>query len=180
MTHPLHASFITHLCRTCVFTAILAAPAVVMAAPWGGPTMAACASQVPGSYLLSIDFSNGDFSSRGVLSLSQDGILIVNDSSQGGLPGKWDPFTSGQGAWRCAGPRAFSALSINFNVPGTLDPDGGMARLDYKGQLDAAGRISGTVELRFFEIYQDPLHDSVPLSDTFFFTGQRIGVKYPK
>jgi len=133
-----------------------------------------CASGVAGSYLLSINFSDGSFSSRGVLSLSKDGILVVNDSSQGGLKGKWDSFTSGQGAWRCAGRSAFSAVSVNFNIPGEIDPDGGLARLDYKGQVDRDGRIYGTVELRLFELQQDPFNEIVTPIDVFSFNGQRI------
>lgn len=139
-----------------------------------------CSSGVAGSYLLSINFSDGSFSSRGVLSLSRDGILVVNDSNQGGLKDKWDTFTSGQGAWRCAGRRTFSAVSVNFNIPGEVDPDGGLARLDYKGQVEPGGRIYGTVELRLFELHQDPFNDVVTPIDVFSFVGQRIEATPPR
>lgn len=139
-----------------------------------------CSSRVAGSYLLSFDFSDGAFSSRGVLSLFKDGTLVVNDSSQGGLEDRWDPFTSGQGAWRCVGHSAFHAVSINFNIPGEIDPDGGLARLDYEGQVDQSGRIDGTVELRLFELHQDPMNDLVTPVDVFTFNGQRIEATQPK
>jgi len=155
---------------------MLGAPAFALAQNGDGMAQWFCSSAEPGSYLLSFYFSDGSFSSRGVLSLAKDGNLVVNDSNQGGFKDKWEPFTSGQGAWRCAWPRGFKAISINFVVPGELDPDGGIARLDYKGQVDKDGRISGTVDLRFFELDQDPFIDDVSLVDTFTFSGQRIKV----
>lgn len=139
-----------------------------------------CSSRVPGSYLLSLRFSDGSFSSRGVLSLVNDGVLVVNDSSQGGLAGIWDPFTSGQGAWRCAARDRFYAVSINFNIPGDIDPDGGLARLDYRGRVDRRGRIDGTVELRLFELHQDPWSDVVAPTDVFRFDGRRIEATAPR
>ncbi|NCA70526.1 MAG: hypothetical protein EOM91_10540 [Sphingobacteriia bacterium] len=139
-----------------------------------------CSSVVAGSYLLSFDFSDGSFSSRGILSLFKDGMLVVNDSSQGGLEDLWDPFTSGQGAWRCLGSSAFHAVSVNFNIPGELDPDGGLARLDFQGQVDRSGRIHGSVELRRFELHQDPFNDVLTPTDVFTFNGQRIEATFPQ
>ena len=139
-----------------------------------------CPVGVAGSYLVSFNFSDGAFSSRGVLSLFKDGNLVVNDSSQGGLKNAWDSFTSGQGAWRCAGWGTFHAVSINFNIPGQIDPDGGLARLDYEGHVDRNGRIDGTVELRLFELHQDPLNDVVTPADVFTFNGQRIEAISPR
>ena len=182
MTHsltPLSSGFVRRAWRPFFLTAILGAPAFALANHGDGWAQSFCSSTVSGSYLLSFNFSDGTFSSRGVLSLTRDGILIVNDSNQGGFKNKWDPFTSGQGAWRCAGWRAFNAVSINFNVPGEVDPDGGIARLDYTGQVDAEGLISGVVVLRFFELDQDPLHDIVTPADTFTFTGQRVEANSP-
>lgn len=101
MMHSPRPSFVAHVCRTCVYVAILVAPAATTADHGTGLALAACSSKLAGSYLLSIDYSNGDLSSRAVLSLSKDGQLVVNDSTQGGVEGVFDPFTSGQGTWRC-------------------------------------------------------------------------------
>lgn len=176
----LSTSFLHRACSACVLAAMFASPAVAMADQRNGLPLWFCSSGVVGSYLLNIDFSDGSFSSRGILSFMKDGNLIVTDSSQGGLKNKWDQFTSGQGAWRCAGSRSFYAVSVNFNIPGEIDPDGGLARLDYTGKVDRNGKINGTVELRLFELDQDPFNDTVTPIDVFNFTGQRITATYPK
>ena len=183
MTHSatsLSTSFLHRAFSACALAAMLASPAVALADQREGLPLWFCSPGVAGSYLLNIDFSDGSFSSRGILSLMKDGNLVVNDSSQGGLTNKWDQFTSGQGAWRCAGSRSFSAVSVNFNIPGEIDPDGGLARLDYTGQVNRNGQISGTVELRLFELHQDPFNDTVTPIDVFNFTGQRITATYPQ
>ena len=142
---------------------------------------AACRA-LAGTYVTAITDREGVFASRGLLTFVADGVFLDTDSAQGGVPGVFDPFTTVQGAWRCAGALdgriEVVATGLNFVVPGNERPHA-FGRTDYRLTLDtASGTLSGTVELRFTPDADleaaDPVGKPGPLFDTFHVDGQRL------
>jgi len=128
-----------------------------------------------GTYLTTLTDADGNFASRSILTLSVDGTLLSSNSSQGGLKGVFNPFTTAQGTWQCTGSQAFAATVLDFTLEGSAGPDLGIGRLDYKAMVDRETQaVEGTVELRFFPLKGNPLSDKTTLSGTFSFVGQRI------
>jgi hypothetical protein len=106
-----------------------------------------------GTYVTSVSDIEGVFSSRGLMSFSTDGVFLMSDSAQAGLPGVYDPFGSAQGSWRCLGAEGdrldASAVGLNFVLPGEGRP-AVFGRVDYRVTLDAkTGSLSGNAELSF-------------------------------
>jgi len=170
-----------------------AAPALVLclagtspSAHAGEPDLAAC-HDLAGTYVTVVTDREGVFASRGLMTFMADGVFLDTDSAQGGVPGVFEPFTTVQGAWRCAGTAKgrleVVATGLNFVLPGNERPQA-FGRTDYRLTLDAAkGVLSGTVELRFTQDADleaaDPLGRPGPLFDTFQVDGQRLAAGLP-
>jgi hypothetical protein len=137
---------------------------------------------VPGTYITTITDIEGVFASRGIVTFTREGGVLVTDSRQGGQTGVYDPFSAGQGAWSCSsvedGSIAFSAISINFTTPpGSAGSNFG--RVDYEGTLDPSnGEISGTISLRISDSGDleaaEPIAAPGEVLETFSFAGQRV------
>lgn len=156
------------------------------AAHAGEPNLAAC-RDLAGTYVTVVTDREGVFASRGLLTFMADGVFLDTDSAQGGVPGVFEPFTTVQGAWRCAGTAQGRleavATGLNFVLPGNERPQA-FGRTDYRLTLDAAkGVLSGTVELRFTQDADleaaDPLGRPGPLFDSFQVDGQRLAAGLP-
>lgn len=136
-----------------------------------------CAEPLSGTFITTFSNPDGSIASRGVITLFRDGNFLVGDSNQGGVAGIFNAFTTSQGAWRCTGKRGMSGVAINFTLPGVATDTGGIARVDYKAQYSSRNEISGSVELRFFGLAEDPANADAPPLATSNFTGRRISAK---
>ncbi|MEN8260320.1 MAG: hypothetical protein ABFS02_07010 [Pseudomonadota bacterium] len=166
------------------------AVSALLVAAWSlGPTLpsvaatdlAACAGVV-GTYVTTITDKEGVFASRGLMTFTSDGLLLVSDSAQGGVPGVWDPFSPMQGAWKCveAGSDKLSinAVGLNFVLPS----DGrtsSFGRVEYQASLDIkTGMLSGSATLRFASGNDlegiDPIDQPGSVLDEFQFDGKRL------
>jgi membrane-bound inhibitor of C-type lysozyme len=138
-----------------------------------------------GSYVVTVTDVEGVFSSRGLLSFTADGVFLMTDSAQAGLPGVYDPFDSAQGAWRCLGAEGDKlrarALGINFVQPG--EGRGTVfGRVDYDIDLDTrSGALSGRAGLSFTSEGDlegaDPIARPGPVLEHFAIEGTRIEPK---
>jgi hypothetical protein len=145
---------------------------------------AACGGFV-GSYVTTFTDQEGVFSSRGVMTFTSDGVLLVSDSAQGGIPGVWDPFSSAQGTWKClseeGGKLSIRAVGLNFVLPA----DGRtprFGRVDYEASLDTGtGTLSGSATLRLTSENDlegaDPVTEPGAEVDAFNFDGERVVIK---
>ncbi len=118
---------------------LLATPNVVRGDDFSVPetiaNTARCRLNVTGAYLTKIFNSDGTIGSRGVITLTADGNFFVIDSNQGGVTNVFNPFSSGQGAWKCDGKTGVSARSITFAYPGSAGSTGSMAEPTIKPAL---------------------------------------------
>ena len=166
------------------------AAACLIASAWGlAPTpliagesgLGACRA-LAGTFLTTVSDGEGVFSSRGLQTFTTDGIFLMSDSAQGGVPGIYDPFGSAQGAWKCLGAEngklRISAVGLNFVLPG----DGrtpSFGRVDYRAGLDTgSGILSGSATLRITSAKDlegaDPMDKPGPVVDQFHFVGRRV------
>ena len=142
MATPLHRrTVVSSVVALCLFPLSLSA---------GEPN--ACRA-LAGTYVTSVSDPEGVFSSRGLMTFTADGVFLMSDSAQAGLPGVYDPFGSAQGAWRCLGANGgkleASAIGLNFVLPGRGRP-AVFGRVDYRVTLDAkTGTLTGNAELSF-------------------------------
>jgi hypothetical protein len=145
---------------------------------------AACGGLV-GSYVTTFSDREEVFSSRGLMTFTSDGLLLVSDSAQGGVPDVWDPFSTAQGTWNCLAEEdeklSISAVGLNFVLP----PDGRtpfFARVDYKASLDTkTGKLLGSATLSFTSSEDlegaDPVDNPGSVVDEFHFDGERVVIK---
>ncbi|MEH2347223.1 MAG: hypothetical protein V7K55_04335 [Nostoc sp.] len=169
----------TLLFSSVLASTLLATPNVVRGENFSVPETVAntarCRLNVTGSYLTTIFNQDGSTSSRGVITLTADGNFFVVDSSQGGVTNVFNPFSSGQGAWKCDGKTGVSARSITFAFPGSTGATGSIARSDYQASFNPQTQtVEGTITLRFFGLNANPLLNNVPAVGTFKFSGQQI------
>ncbi|MBD2676290.1 MULTISPECIES: hypothetical protein [Nostoc] len=135
---------------------------------------APCRLNVTGAYLTTIFNPDNSVASRGVITLTADGNFFVTDSNQGGVPNAFNPFTSGQGAWKCNSKTKVSARSITFAFPGSAGA-GSIGRADYQATFNPQTQtVQGTITLRLFNVSANPLSNNVPPLGTFNFSGQKI------
>ncbi|MEH2158528.1 hypothetical protein [Nostoc sp.] len=158
---------------------LLATPNVVRGNDFSVPetiaNTARCRLNVTGAYLTKIFNPDGTIGSRGVITLTADGNFFVIDSNQGGVTNVFNPFSSGQGAWKCNGKTGVSARSITFAYPGSAGSTGSIARSDYQASFNPQTQtVEGTITLRFFNLNANPLLNNVPPVGTFNFSGQQI------
>lgn len=165
--------------------AIAALGALVAATVAGGTSAAAqdvgC-RLLPGTYVTTITDIEGVFASRSIVTLAPGGVLISTDSRQGGQAGVYEPFSAGQGAWRCDvagdGTVTFEAVSLTFATPHETAASS-FARVDYEGVLDpATGHVEGKLSLRLSSARDlegaDPMNTPGEVVETFDFSGERV------
>lgn len=145
------------------------------------PNAGACQALV-GTYVTAVTDIEGVFASRGLFSFTPDGVFLMSDSGQSGLPGIYEPFTSAQGAWKCQGAEGeqvkATALGLNFALP-SAGHSAGFGRTRYQLTLDTnSGRLSGTAELSFTSEGDlesaDPVSKPGPVLETFEIEGKRV------
>ena len=120
------------------------------------------------SYLITVKDSNGNFASRGVITLHADHTMSVIDSGQGG-PAFF--FTSQLGSWKPDGQGELVAKTIDFDYP----PNAATARLDYTIHFgEDGGQTTGTITLTTFPLTGDPLEGGGTVVGKFTFVGQIV------
>jgi hypothetical protein len=135
-----------------------------------------------GTFVTSISDIEGVFSSRGLATFTADGIFLMTDSAQSGLPGIYQPFSSAQGAWQCLGAENGNILAVATGLNFVLPGEGlttGFGRTDYRLSLDTETDVlSGTVELSFTAQGDleaaDPLTEPGPVLEKFALDGKRV------
>ena len=131
------------------------------------PKASAEESATGASYVTTVADANGNFASRGVITLHADRTMSVLDSGQGGPAF----FLSSQlGSWKPDGKGGILARTIDFDFP----PNADVARLDYTINFGKNGTISGTITLTTFPLQGNPLDGGGTVVGTFTFTGQLI------
>jgi hypothetical protein len=120
------------------------------------------------TYLITVTDANGNFASRGVITLHADHTMSVIDSGQGG-PTFF--FTSQLGSWRPDGNGGIVARTIDFDYP----PNADTARLDYTIRFEQGGdQTTGTITLTTFPLTGDPLDGGGTVAGKFTFVGQIV------
>lgn len=137
---------------------------------------------VEGTYLTTVADIEGVFMSRGLITFTADGNFIVNDSRQAGVPGVFEPFSSGQGAWVCAEKApdrlAVKAAALTFTFP-SADRRASIARVDYTATVDPeSNKVTGKIALKFspegdLEI-SNPIKQPGEVLEEFQFSGERV------
>jgi hypothetical protein len=123
------------------------------------------------SYVTTVKDSNGDFASRGVITLHADQTMSAIDSGQGG-PTFF--FSSQLGSWASSSTGRAVGRTIDFDYPNS---DGGadVARLDYTIRFEHSGhQIIGTIILTTFPLQANPLDGGGTVAGTFTFSGNLI------
>ncbi|MEH2269745.1 MAG: hypothetical protein V7K68_15125 [Nostoc sp.] len=170
-------------CKTLLFSSVIASTLLATPNVVRGNDLSAletnntarCSKNVSGSYLTTIFNSDGTIGSRGVITLTEEGNFFVIDSNQGGVTNVFNPFSNGQGAWKCNSKTGVSARSITFAFPGSAGSTGSIARSDYQASFNPQTQtVQGTITLRFFNLNANPLLNNVPPVGTFNFSGQQI------
>lgn len=165
-----------------LLTALACTPLAWQASAQAPSADAASCQAMVGTYVTTVTDVEGVFASRGLLSLSSDGILLMSDSGQSGMPGIYEPFTSAQGAWKCLGAEGDTikakALGLNFFLPGPGRP-AGFGRTNYQLTVDTkSGQVAGTAELSFTGEGDlesaEPVNKAGAALETFQISGKRV------
>jgi len=120
------------------------------------------------TYVTTVKDSNGNFASRGVMTLHADHTMSVIDSGQGG-PAFF--FTSQLGSWKPDGDGGIVARTIDFDYP----PNAATARLDYTIHFGQdGGQTTGTITLITFPLTGNPLDGGGTVVGKFTFVGQIV------
>jgi hypothetical protein len=120
------------------------------------------------SYVVTFNDSNGNFASRGVITVHADHTIAVVDSGEGG-PTFF--FSSQLGSWKPDGKGGIVARTIDFTYP----PNAATARLDYALSFDGDGdQVTGSVILTNFPLQANPLDGGGTVIGTFTITGELV------
>ncbi|MCP4385044.1 MAG: hypothetical protein GY798_27135 [Hyphomicrobiales bacterium] len=132
-----------------------------------------CMNNLAGTYLLSITKDDGSFASRAIMSIDDNGNLLIADSNQ--LPFK---FGLQMGVLHCVGGSDAEAVTLDF---GMTESDGAadLARSDWR--LTATeDKIAGEISVVLYQPLEtcDPMAapeacDADPMG-TFAFAGSRL------
>ena len=129
-------------------TAIGSVLAVFGTAAWadnGKGKSQACRSTLVGTYLTTVEDSDGAFASRSLITFHDDGTMTVVDARQlNGVTGT--AFSAQQGAYRCTGRHGAVATGIDFGFP----PDENIGRLDWRIDIAHDGTVEGDLTLNVF------------------------------
>lgn len=141
--------------------------------PSKNAAQSSCTKTLTGTYLITILNLDKSFASRSLVTLIEDGNMIVGDSSQGGKVGKYDAFTTSQGTWVCNGKQLITARLINFST--TNQGGTSIARTDYVATFNPKTKtLSGSISLSYFGLLDNPLKSVGRPGGSFTFTGQRL------
>lgn len=145
------------------------------------PASDACRA-LAGTFVTSVSDIERVFSSRGFATFTADGVFLMTDSGQAGVPGIYEPFSTAQGAWQCLGAEGdkitAAATGLNFVLPGEGRTTS-FGRTDYRLSLDTkTGVLSGIVELSFTAEGDlesaDPVSTAGPVLEKFEIEGKRL------
>jgi hypothetical protein len=137
--------------------------------PSKNAAQSSCTKTLTGTYLITILDPIKSFASRSLVTLIEDGNIIVGDSSQGGKVGKYDAFTTAQGNWACNGKQSITARLLNFSGGKSI------ARTDYVATFNPKTKaLGGSIILGFFDLEDNPLDGVGDSGERFTFTGQRL------
>lgn len=133
-----------------------------------------CRSRFAGTYLTTIENSQGGFASRSIVTIHKDGNLSVVDSAELGAM-----FGHQQGSYRCTGTHSAKAITLDFSFAGA-DTSGSIARSDWVMMMTSEGSIAGEITVNFYRPLEtcNPLEeatscDVTPLG-TFTFTSVQV------
>ncbi len=136
-----------------------------------------------GTYLITNFEDDGSIDSRSLITFWKDGNFTFIDSNQGGVEGVFNPFTEAAGSWTCSRnekrERVATAVTLDFTLPGTVEGDQQIARLDFFDVTvnRTTGTIKGSAKLRFFPFDSNPLGPPGIIEDPFHFEGERVQAK---
>jgi hypothetical protein len=120
------------------------------------------------TYLTTVRDSNGNFTTRTVLTLHADHTMSVVAADQGG-PTFF--FTSQLGSWKPDGKGGVVAKTLDFDFP----PNADVARIDYTISFDRDhDRATGTETLITFPLQGNPLDGGGTSLGTFTFSGELV------
>jgi hypothetical protein len=135
------------------------------------PSKAAAQSAVSpngASFLTTVKDSNGNFTTRTVLTLHADHTMSVVAADQGG-PTYF--FSSQLGSWKSDGLGGVVGKTLDFDYP----PNADVARIDYTIRFDPAlGQATGTETLTTFPLQGNPFGGGGTLLGTYTFTGELV------
>jgi hypothetical protein len=135
------------------------------------PSKAAAQSAVSpngASFLTTVKDSNGNFTTRTVLTLHADHTMSVVAADQGG-PTYF--FSSQLGSWKSDGLGGVVGKTLDFDYP----PNADVARIDYTIRFDPAlGQATGTETLTTFPLQGNPFAGGGTLLGTYTFTGELV------
>lgn len=122
-----------------------------------------------GSYVITNRDSEGNFFSRGVITLHADHTLSIIDSAQGG-PTYF--FSSQLGSWKPDGRGRIVAKTVDFDYP----PNADVAGLDFTFELSRDGsHLTGTELITFYPLENgNPQGGGGTVFGTFTITGEWI------
>jgi hypothetical protein len=117
------------------------------------------------SYLTTVRDSNGNFTTRTVLTLHADHTMSVVAADQGG-PTYF--FSSQLGSWGPDGKGGVIGKTLDFDYP----PNADVARIDYTVRFDPVlNQVTGTETLTTFPLQGDPFGTGGTSLGNYTFTG---------
>ena len=132
-----------------------------------------CPKALSGTYLTTILNPDSTVASRSLVTLIEDGNIIVGDSNQGGILEQYDAFTTSQGTWACKGKQSITARLLNFST--TNQGGTSIARTDYVATFNPKTKaLGGSITLSYFGLTDNPLNSVDDSGERFTFTGQRL------
>ena len=122
-----------------------------------------------GSYLTTIEDSEGNFASRGVITLHADHTMSAIDSRQGGPTYL---FSSQLGSWKPDGQGRIVARTIDFDFP---QSPGYVVRADFTISFaQDHSQATGTITVTTFPLETNPFDGGGTVLGTFTFVGELI------
>jgi len=132
-----------------------------------------CPKALSGTYLTTILNPDSTVASRSLVTLIEDGNIIVGDSNQGGILDQYDAFTTSQGTWACKGKQSITARLLNFST--TNKGGTSIARTDYVATFNPTTKaLGGSITLSYFGLTGNPLNGAGRPGGSFTFTSQRL------
>jgi hypothetical protein len=120
------------------------------------------------TYVTTVKDSNGNFTTRTVITLHADHTMSVVAADQGG-PTFF--FTSQLGSWKPDGKGGVVAKTLDFDYP----PNADVARIDYTISFDPGhDQVTGTETLTTFPLQGNPLDGGGTVLGTFTFIGELV------
>jgi hypothetical protein len=120
------------------------------------------------TYVTTVKDSNGNFTTRTVITLHADHTMSVVAADQGG-PTFF--FTSQLGSWKPDGKGGVVAKTLDFDYP----PNADVVRIDYTiSFVPGHDQVTGTETLTSFPLQGNPLDGGGTVLGTFTFIGELV------